>query len=108
MNKEDNNKYAVNPDVLKRIKYNKRDRAIRDEGGEFNSGHNIFIQGVVATPPEQWTDRQLAKAKKSDSTKGLTSNSDSCLIMNLAVNPTGILFKEVRLVLLRIKNDDNK
>ncbi len=57
-----NNKYGVKPEVLKQIKYTKRDKLlIKNEGVPHN---DTFIQGIVATPPEEWNEGQLQKAKK--------------------------------------------
>lgn len=54
---EENKKYGVKPEVLKRLKFTERDIRLSQ------SKPPIMIQGVVATPPEEWTDSQLRKAK---------------------------------------------
>ncbi len=57
----ENTKYAVKPEVLKQIKFNPRDKELSKSSG---THENTLIQGVVSTPPEQWNEGQLAKAKK--------------------------------------------
>ena len=54
---EKNKKYGVNPEVLKRLEFTERDKELT------KATPNILIQGIIATPPEQWDEDQLWKAK---------------------------------------------
>lgn len=52
-----NKKYGLKPEVLKGLKFTKRDKRLID------STDKILIQGIVSTPPEEWNESQLYKAK---------------------------------------------
>jgi hypothetical protein len=51
---EQNKKYGVKPEVLKQIKFTPRDNRLKV---------GTLIQGIISTPPEQWDEYQLHKAK---------------------------------------------
>ena len=55
---EKNKKYGVKPEVLARLEYTERDKLLS------NWKPDMMIQGIVATPPENWTEDQLWKAKE--------------------------------------------
>ena len=61
MSKTDNQKYGVKPEVLKQIKFTPKDKELAKVSG---TDGNTLIQGIVSTPPDQWTEGQLYKAKR--------------------------------------------
>jgi len=61
MTKTDNAKYGVQPEVLKQIKITQRDMELAKWGGSYEKN---LVQGIVSTPPEEWNEGQLEKAKK--------------------------------------------
>lgn len=50
-----NTKYAVKPEVLAQIEFTSRDKELAKA--------DLLIQGIISTPPENWTDAQAFKAK---------------------------------------------
>jgi hypothetical protein len=57
-----NNKYGVKPEVIEKIKWTERDNRMKEWSAV--DGSKNMIQGIVSTPPEQWSELQLSKAKK--------------------------------------------
>jgi hypothetical protein len=58
---KNNKQYGVKPEVLKEIKFTPRDEELSTSSGGYE---NNLIQGILKTPPEDWNEGQLYKAKK--------------------------------------------
>lgn len=59
MNKNDNKKYGVKPEILEKLVLTKKDKIYAGTPDK----PSTLIQGLVATPPEKWDFDQLERAK---------------------------------------------